>query len=63
LAKRIPSDKIIISESGIHKREDVVRLVEAGVHAMLVGESLIKSESIEKKIADLRGTTESVNNQ
>ena len=62
LAKRIPSDKIIISESGIHTRDHVVKLVEAGVHAMLVGESLIKSESIEKKIADLRGTTESVNN-
>jgi len=63
LAKRIPSDKIIISESGIHTRDHVVKLVEAGVHAMLVGESLIKSESIEKKIADLRGTTKSVNNQ
>lgn len=63
LAKRIPSDKIIISESGIHTRDHVVKLVGAGVHAMLVGESLIKSESIEKKIADLRGTTKSVNNQ
>ena len=42
--------------------EDVLKLVDAGVHAMLVGESLIKSESIENKIADLRGTTESVNN-
>ena len=57
LAKRIPSDKLIVSESGIHKRADVQRLVEAGIHAMLVGESLIKSESIEKKIADLRGVT------
>ncbi|MCC6142004.1 MAG: indole-3-glycerol phosphate synthase TrpC [Nitrospira sp.] len=57
LAARIPSDKIIISESGIHTRDHVVKLVEAGVHAMLVGESLIKSESIEKKIADLRGAT------
>ncbi|MFM7840241.1 MAG: indole-3-glycerol-phosphate synthase TrpC, partial [Nitrospira sp.] len=27
LAKRIPSDKIIVSESGIHKRDDVQRLV------------------------------------
>ena len=56
LAKRIPSDKIVISESGIHTRDHVVKLVEAGVHAMLVGESLIKSESIAQKIADLRGT-------
>jgi indole-3-glycerol phosphate synthase len=56
LAKRIPSDKIIVSESGIHKRDDVKRLVEAGIHAMLVGESLIKSESIGDKIAELIGT-------
>lgn len=56
LAKRIPSDKIIVSESGIHTREHVVRLVEAGVHAMLVGESLIKAEKTADKVRDLLGT-------
>lgn len=56
LAKRIPTDKIIVSESGIHKREDVVRLVEAGVQAMLVGESLIKAEKTADKLRDLLGT-------
>ena len=57
LAKRIPRDKLIVSESGIHKRADVERLMEAGVHAMLVGESLIKAESIGSKIAELRGVS------
>ncbi|WP_197742121.1 indole-3-glycerol phosphate synthase TrpC [Nitrospira sp. KM1] len=56
LAKRIPSDKLMVSESGIHTRSHVEQLVEAGIHAMLVGESLIKAESIESKIAELRGT-------
>ena len=56
LAKRIPPDKIIVSESGIHKREDVVRLLEAGVHSMLVGESLIKAEKTAEKMRDLLGT-------
>lgn len=55
LAKRIPPDKLIVSESGIHKRDDVERLLEMGVHAMLVGESLIKADSIGSKIAELRG--------
>jgi indole-3-glycerol phosphate synthase len=55
LAKRIPSDKLIISESGIHQRADVVRLVEAGIHAMLVGESLIRAEDTAAKIRELRG--------
>jgi indole-3-glycerol phosphate synthase len=53
LVKRIPSDKVIVSESGIQKREDVERLLEAGVHAMLVGESLIKSEDTGAKIREL----------
>ncbi len=56
LAKRIPAGKIIISESGIHKRDDVVRLAEAGVHAMLVGESLIRAEDMGAKVRELLGT-------
>lgn len=55
LAKRIPKDKLIVGESGIHKRDDVLRLLEAGVHAMLVGESLIKAKDIGAKIAELCG--------
>lgn len=55
LAKRIPSDKLIISESGIHKRDDVVKLVEAGVHAMLIGESLIRAENTAEKVRELLG--------
>ena len=53
LVKRIPPDKVIVSESGIQKRKDVERLIEAGVHAMLVGESLIKSEDTGAKIREL----------
>ncbi|MEO5956342.1 MAG: indole-3-glycerol phosphate synthase TrpC [Nitrospiraceae bacterium] len=56
LAKRIPTDKLIISESGIHTRADVERLVEAGIHAMLVGESLIRAEDTAAKIRELMGT-------
>jgi len=55
LARRVPADKLIVSESGIHKRGDVERLLEAGVHAMLVGESLIRAEDIGTKIKELLG--------
>lgn len=55
LAKRIPGEKLIVSESGIRTRDDVRRLVEAGVHAMLVGESLIKAADIGAKIHELMG--------
>ena len=60
LAKRIPSGKLIVSESGIHQRADVVRLVEAGVHAMLVGESLIRADDIGEKIRELTRSAGSV---
>ncbi len=59
LAKRIPADKLIVSESGIHKRDDVMQLVEAGIHAMLIGESLIRADDIRTKITDLCGRARS----
>jgi indole-3-glycerol phosphate synthase len=55
LAKRVPSDKLIVSESGIHKRGDVEQLLGAGVHAMLVGESLIRADDVGGKIRELLG--------
>jgi indole-3-glycerol phosphate synthase len=57
LAKRIPADKLIVSESGIHSRRDVLRLVEAGVHAMLVGESLIRAKRTGEKVRELLGVS------
>ena len=56
LAKRIPSDKLIVSESGIHKRDDVMKIFEAGARAMLIGESLLRANSIEEKIRELLPT-------
>lgn len=53
LAKRVPADKFLVSESGIQTREDVVRILEAGAKAMLIGESLLRAESMESKIHEL----------
>ena len=61
LAPRIPSGKIIVSESGIHKREDVLQVLEAGAKAMLVGESLVRADDVGARIQALRGTEEQDN--
>ncbi len=53
LAKLIPSDKIIVSESGIKTREDIERLKKAGARAFLVGESLMRSQDIGAKMREL----------
>jgi len=57
LAPRIPSGKLIVSESGIHTRAHVEQLLEIGVHAMLIGESLIKADNSGAKIRELRGVS------
>lgn len=49
----IPSDRTIISESGISSRREIVRLGEAGIDAVLIGESLMASEKINEKIKGL----------
>ena len=41
LLERVPDDVIVVSESGIRTRDDVARLGEAGVDAILVGEALL----------------------
>ncbi len=53
LKKEIPKDKIVVSESGIKNRDDVIRLLDAGIDAMLIGTSLMEAEDIGKKIDEL----------
>ncbi len=55
LAKMVSGDVFLIGESGIKGREDVCRLRDYGVDAVLVGEELIKSNNRYAKIRDLMG--------
>lgn len=51
----VPPGLTVVSESGIHSRDTVRRLEEAGVHAILVGEALVTSDDPAGKVAELRG--------
>ena len=55
LIRDIPDDCIVVSESGIQSRDDVVRLEKAGVDAVLVGESLMREKDMGKKVKELLG--------
>jgi indole-3-glycerol phosphate synthase len=55
LAPRVPADCCLVSESGIRTRQDVLRLAEAGVKAVLVGETLMRAENPGAKLQELRG--------
>jgi indole-3-glycerol phosphate synthase len=55
LRKQIPRDRIVVSESGISKREDIIRLRDAGVDAVLIGTSFMEAQDIGRKIDELMG--------
>ena len=55
LLKDIPDDRTVVSESGIKTRDDVVKLQQAGVDAILVGESLMREKDIGRKVKELLG--------
>jgi len=57
LAPKIPSDRILVSESGIFTRADVERLMGAGVDAILVGESLMRETDPGVKVRELLGNS------
>ena len=43
LREAVPADRILVTESGIHTRDDVARMRAAGVGAFLVGESFMRA--------------------
>jgi len=49
----IPRGRIVVSESGIKRREDVQKLKEWRVNAMLIGEALVTAQDIAAKIKEL----------
>ena len=55
LAKKIPTGKILVAESGINTRADVERLKKCGAKAILVGESLLRGGKIQMNARELIG--------
>ena len=55
LARQIPQDRVIVSESGIHDVRQLRFLKGLGVHAVLVGEALMAKEDIGRALRELLG--------
>jgi len=53
LMKDFPEDRLLVTESGIHTREDVGLMRRNGVHAFLVGEAFMKADEPGEKLAEL----------
>ena len=56
LRKLVPPDIIFVSESGIQTPNDVSKLREIGAHAVLIGETIMRSQDKHSEILRLRGT-------
>jgi len=53
LKKSIPTDRLLVCESGIHTREDVLRMAAAGVNSFLVGEAFMRAQDPGQALAEL----------
>lgn len=53
LLPRIPDGHVVITESGIHSREDVLLMQEHGVHGFLVGEAFMRAPDPGEALAGL----------
>ena len=53
LREHVPADRLLVTESGILGREDVQRMRQAGVHAFLVGEALMRAPEPGQALAEL----------
>jgi indole-3-glycerol phosphate synthase len=49
----LPPERLLITESGIATREDVLRMRAAGVHAFLVGEAFMRAPEPGQALAEL----------
>ena len=54
LAEEVPDDVVLVAESGIKTVADAQRLAEAGADALLVGETLMRSQNIMVDLPALR---------
>ena len=52
---RVPAERLVVSESGIHAPADIARLRAAGVRAYLVGEAFMRAPDPGVALASLIG--------
>ena len=53
LLPMIPGDRLVVTESGIHSRDDVAAMQAQGVNAFLVGEAFMRAEDPGAKLKEL----------
>lgn len=57
LIKHAPKDALMVAESGLQTREDILQLRELGFAGFLIGETLMKSGDVVSDLKNLQGLT------
>ena len=54
LIPQVKDGHLVVAESGIKNKEDALRMKKAGADAILVGTSIVSSDSVLDKIMELK---------
>lgn len=57
LRSLVPADRLVVGLSGISTREDMVRVEDLGMDAVLIGESLMRAPDARRKVDELMGAS------
>ncbi len=52
--KHIQDGRIVVSESGIQNAGDILRLLDAGIYAFLIGEHFMRADNIAEAVKELK---------
>lgn len=55
LAQMVPPGRLLVSESGLYKTEDLDRMAKAGAKCFLIGESLMRQDDVEAATRTILG--------
>ena len=53
LARGVPADRLIVSESGLATRQDLAQIARYGVRCFLIGETLMREANVEAATREL----------
>jgi indole-3-glycerol phosphate synthase len=60
LAPKAPPERLVVAESGLHRRADLERMTAVGVRCFLIGEALMREADVRAATAALLGLEEHV---